>query len=308
MSPASKREGSRRPTPRLAALVLVLVVACAPALVGCGLGDKAARAALIIKAAERIEVTGARGTVSYVVEARGGNGGAAGPGALTPRLGPLALAVEPGEGLRLASVGPPVAGDPPVLLLDGPDLYLRVATATALLAPAPALPRAGGAADVLTRRPWARLGLTGLPARNLKVRAGTAVLPVHPAFLLRLARGTLTGSVRPLGTDRHFAVNVDREKAARGLLAEEREEQERALRSTGSTRTVFPAEVWIGADGSLQRLVVRIPQREGGLDRHTMVATIEVDGPGPREPMPVPAEDDVSDVPDFPTLIGRIER
>lgn len=343
MSAATNDSTCRR---RRAPLVASAVVGLLVVATGCATGS--AGADRVIAAAERLERTGVTGTVTFK-SARipepdedpvaAATALAARPPALAGNIGPLPVAIAAGPGLPTAAIG---TDDPATLfsVYDRSDIYVQVPPAKKVLAgaapsltsiglggggalgPQPAAPVAPptavppAAVGVPLPKPWVRMSLTTIPPRYPVRRVGEALPASHPAYLARLARGALAGSVVTIGREDlggapadHFRVNIDRHKAADGLSEYEAQDQDRALQVAGATALVFPAEVWVASDGSLRRMVLRIPEERSARERYTLEITFDLaQGPGSAPAaIVVPKDDDVVDVSGYPDLLSRLE-
>jgi hypothetical protein len=146
----------------------------------------------------------------------------------------------------------------PVTVFDGTSLYLRRGQA------------AGGAGAA---RPWARLDLakidpddidnSGTTITEASERLGTFQAAGSPVFLLRLLRGTLSGSVRNVGVEEidgvrttHYKMNVDREKATEDEPESLARTYEAVFKSMFVGSVVLPGEVWLDDQGLPRRFAV----------------------------------------------------
>jgi hypothetical protein len=163
-----------------------------------------------------------------------------------------------------------------VVIYSGNTIFVRRAAQTA-------------GAGASTQRPWVRLDLTTIDpdeidnsevevaeaARRLQHIAGVD----NPLFLLKLLRGTLTGSVDDLAEDsvrgvptRHYRLNIDREKAVKDEDEDVQDAYEALFKTFFATRTVFPGEVWLDDEGVPRRYEITL---KSSVRRHAL-ADIEL--------------------------------
>lgn len=233
------------------------VMAAALVMGGTGACDYATRkeeATLLVDAAKRAEQAGtATGTmaISLDIEKTSPEFQAF---AQAVRLPPIAVQFDFAE--RAASTaGVAVV---PQGIFRGPVVYLR-------------RPAAPGAADSqFGFRAWSKLDFSEVGKKDAnELTQPNPVNPVNPTYLVRLLAGTLSGSVRQLGTEtidgkttRHFRMNVDRAKAFSRLNDDDRQAVDRAFASNNISGEVYKsAETWIDADGLPRRFVLRVRQK-----------------------------------------------
>jgi hypothetical protein len=146
----------------------------------------------------------------------------------------------------------------PSAFFDGPVVYFH-------------RPEVPGASDSqFGFRAWSKLDFSkvGRKEKNQLVRP-TLVNPINPTYLVRLLAGTLSGSVKKLGTatidghaTQHFRMNVDRDKAFRRLDDRDHQAVDKAFKSNAISGAVFKnAEAWIDGDGLPRRFVLTIKQK-----------------------------------------------
>ena len=129
--------------------------------------------------------------------------------------------------------------------------------------------------EAQTKRPWVRLDLTSLDPDEIDnddVEITDAVRRLeqaqgfdNPLFLLKLLRGTLSGSVDELGREdirgvptTHYKLNVDREKAVEDEDEDVQDAYEAMFRTMFATRTVLPGEVWLDDEGLPRRYTLTL--------------------------------------------------
>lgn len=153
--------------------------------------------------------------------------------------------------------------------------------------------------DTETQRPWVRLDLTSVDPDEIDngdVEIAEALRQVsqtqgfdNPLFLLKLLRGTLSGSVEEVGTEEvrgvpttHYEFNIDREKAVRDEDEDVQDAYEALFKSMYATRTVFPGEVWLDEEGLPRRYTVVLKpalRRRALVDIRITVEMFEVGQP-----------------------------
>jgi hypothetical protein len=303
-----------------ATAIAVLAAVAALLTSACGLGDKARLEDRITGAPARLEGSVVAGTVT--VESR-----------LTD--------VPAGVSATFAGAAPPDAGGPAPtfpkggvsfgqesagFVLDLAGFRAALLTpATAEQAPAPVVlfddlvlyGRRGGI-PLDDARPWVRLDLDdveeGAGALDPLDGAGTAALAaIHPALLVDLAAGTLTGSIERRdvgaadaalapGTTR-YAVNVSVRKALqdtrRSRYPEQRREAvEELLRLLGVVGDLHPGEVWLDEDGRLRRFRVELRQEPQRKIEFRMIVSVDL------PPVPDGTTPTVGDVPGVEQVLG----
>jgi hypothetical protein len=167
--------------------------------------------------------------------------------------------------------------------------------------------RAGQTASNKTQRPWVRLDLKGIDPDDIDNSSIELVDAIgrlqesagfdNPLFLLTLLRGALSGSVEAVGHETiggvsttHFRFNVDREKAVRDEDEDVQDAYETVFKSIFATRTVFPAEVWLDAQGLPRRYSLTL---KANLRRHSiadLVLTVELVDVGQPVDVALPAK------------------
>lgn len=154
---------------------------------------------------------------------------------------------------------------------DGAAETVRIFSGTTIYA------RRVGPAAASTQRPWVRLDLTAIDPEEIDndIEVADALRRVqetagfdNPLFLLKLLRGTLSGSVEDLGQEevrgiptRHYKLNIDREKAVRDEDEEIQDAYEAVFKSMFATRTVFPGEVWLDDQGLPRKYSVTLKSK-----------------------------------------------
>ena len=265
--------------------MLALVAAV---LAGCGIGDKAALEDRITGAPARFgsdRVSGIVSVESRLVEVPKGVGlggvaipGLAGGGEI-PEEGVVVGGGAAAFTLDLPSSRASVhaePGEPPVVVMDDLVFYGR---------------RAGIPED--DARPWVRLALDDVTEDAGEIEpfddgaAGT-VFAFHPAVLVDLIAGALTGSIEEVGTEEvngvdttHYEVNVAVDKAfgdtRRGRYPEDRREQvERLIELLAIDGDVHPADVWLDADGLVRRFSIRFRQEPQTRVEFRMIVSMDI--------------------------------
>ena len=129
--------------------------------------------------------------------------------------------------------------------------------------------------EVDAKRPWARLDLTSLDPDDIDNRdvelsdAGRRLQRArgldNPLLLLKLLRGTLSGSVDEVGREdvrgvptTHYRLNVDREKAVKDEDEDVQDAYEALFKTLFVTRTVLPGEVWLDDEGLPRRYTLTV--------------------------------------------------
>ena len=277
----------------LAAAVGVLVVAAS--LASCGFERKKQEAQLLLDAAKKAERVGTgKGTlamsVSTVKLVQGFNS------AIVPvrNFSAPAVGLQLDFAQRRASVTPPSAGTgPPPAEPAGPagagasaglaaglagaggrfngasPPAVFVGNVVFLQRPGAANAAAGDSESQFGVRSWSKLDFAKVGKKDHNNLGGVSVVnPINPAYLVRMLAGTLSGSVRRVGTEQiggvpttHFTMNVDRTKAFSRLGDKDRQAVNKAFRSYNVKGDVYKhAEVWIDAAGLPRRFVLRVHQ------------------------------------------------
>lgn len=217
----------------------------------------------------------------------------------------------------------PGGAPPPVALFDRYAVYVysppKVAPAgtpgSAAPAANPAAAPAGSDAGDETEdipRVWTKLDFASLKSTD---RGRLLVLNpfpvVSPIVALRLVKGSLTGSVKTLGTEQidgvattHYQFNLDRGKATRGMTDKRRELIEHIFRADNLKGNVLKhAEVWLDDSGLARRVLIPFHQE---LDKEDVmnigyILDLRYDS-SPR--VDVPVIDSVSEVGDIARLVS----
>lgn len=154
-------------------------------------------------------------------------------------------------------------------------------------------------AETDTQRPWVRLDLTSVDPDEIDngdIETADALRRVqetqgfdNPLFLLKLLRGTLSGSVKKVGEEdvrgartTRYKFNIDREKAVRDEDEDVQDAYEALFKSMFATRTVFPGEVWLDDKGLPRRYSVVLKssvRRRALVDFRLTVEMFEVGQP-----------------------------
>lgn len=283
-------------------------VAAAVALVGaCGLGDKSQLEERITSAPARYEGTVVSGTITVEsrlmkvppgISALGALGAPAVPGAPGAPAAPPEF---PREGVSLGVLGV--------------GFVLDLASSRAALRDAEAAPPATEAKVVFEdlvlhgrrggvppddARPWVRLDLDDLDDTAgaldpLDGGGANAVYALHPALLVDLVAGTLTGSIEKREDDAleagssRYDVNVSIRKALqdtrRSRYPEQRRESvEEVLRLLGVVGDLHPGEVWLDAEGRIRRFRIEFLQEPRRKIEFRMIVSVEVAPSATAEP------------------------
>ena len=158
---------------------------------------------------------------------------------------------------------------------------------------------------------WLWLDVGALdPDRKTSLVAPTPTLMLPPHALVLLLKGALTGSVKRLGTEKiggvattHLRFNIDRDKAANGLGDRDTQRLKRLFDADNIDGTFYDdAEVWIDADGIARRISVTVPQRIDALTSFDLTYRLELTHRR-SEPLPLPSNDDLAEVPTLPELL-----
>ncbi len=254
-------------------------------LVGCGLGDRAARAERVIDSVDLLAADG-------------------------PAAGTLAVSIR----LLEAPVNIPVQAG----TFDGPpiDMVVDVDAERAALGPAGDPQQIFDGLVIFGRRlaaaegdarPWMKLDLEGLADGDSKVNfeqlAPEALRnALNPSFVVDLIAGALSGSVDKVGPDdvggtptTRYDGNFDIEKAVEDTRRTRYPEREREalydeLKLLGMSGRVFPGSVWLDAEGKPRRFQVgvRVSPRKGfvlelGLDLTFLARATELVPPSPSD-------------------------
>lgn len=274
-----------RPLRRNSAVALTLGCLLVTA---CGIGDKAELEELITGAPERFGSENVRGVLrveSRLLEAPtgAGIGGAAAPaGGQRPELPEDGLPLQSAQRAFSVDVAAsrasltPEGGSRPTVLIEDLVWFGR---------------RAGVPDD--DARPWARLDLADLAEdageiQPFSEQAAAAIAALHPAIVIDLAAGALTGSIERLGAETvagvettrygaNFAIDKALGDVRRRRYPEDRRERvDELVELLGIDGEVHPGEVWLDADGRIRRLTLRLVQRPATRVELAMVVTLEV--------------------------------
>ena len=328
------RQGRR---PFAAVLAAALVV---PLLAGCSLGQRKAMATLIIHSAEKaaagrtavagysytLEITKTtasipragrrassplipleidfgshRAVVSTLAPSApagaSGQGGAAGQGQGSAAAAAAAAAASRGGG---QGGGGGVSSEQPAVVFDGYTIYAHK------------LPAVGQTA---ARRSWVKLDFAGLDRKDSsKLSIGQFLSPpINPWLVVQLLAGTLTGSVRRIGTQRvggvdttHYAMNVDFAKAVSRFSDNDKNSVIKVIKANLIAGTVYPAQVWLDDRGVPRRMSVRFRQQIDRLDQYGFTMTIELADLGAPVQIKLPGSDEIAEVANLPQLISTL--
>jgi len=101
----------------------------------------------------------------------------------------------------------------------------------------------------------------------------------------------------------HLRFNIDRDKAANGLGDRDTQRLKRLFDADNIDGTFYDdAEVWIDADGIARRISVTVPQRIDALTSFDLTYRLELTHRR-SEPLPLPSNDDLAEVPTLPELL-----
>lgn len=240
--------------------LLVVTIAAATLLSACDYASRKDESQSLVHAARRLDAV-KTGTGSFAVgialaknASSPGLAGLASPTALTSRNAPP-VDVRLSFADHMAWSAP--AGPIPESVFVGPLIYLK---------------RAATSDEVDSQfgfRAWSRLDFSKIKRKQKNVLGGVnRVNPINLTYIVRLLAGTLSGSVKRLGTEQvagvsttHYRMNVDASKAFSRLHDKERQGVSRAFKSDNIKGSVFKdAEAWIGADGLPRRFIVHVRQ------------------------------------------------
>jgi hypothetical protein len=305
----------------------------------CAVAAKQATANRIIAAASAaFGSAGATGQLYLVaLPVRGPRPPAPGPQRITrASAGPLTVAMDLAADRAAVS---PAAGPAPAMVFTAHRLYERRGTGsgaqsllgmggaatnlTALSPPlggaamnalaAAAASQTAGAPNPGTSRPWLELDFSRLPRVAQDQAAGSYA--VNPVLLLRLARGTLTGSVKPLSGpaarrlppgDVGYQVNFDLDKAEKGMTDADKQVVARTLGANAVFETVFPGAVWLTPSGGLDGMEVTFPQRLDQDTRAALVVVLSGLRTGPAAAVDVPSPEQTVSVSSLGALVHGV--
>ena len=151
------------------------------------------------------------------------------------------------------------------------------------------------------------------PDQETNLAAPTPVLMLPPHVLILLLEGALTGSVERLGTEQigdfdttHYRFNISRDKASDDLDDDETQRLERLFEAANIDGAFYDdAEVWLDEDGIARRLSITLPQRIDALTSFDLTYRLELTGPR-SDPLPLPTNDDLAEVPTLPELLPGV--
>lgn len=269
----------------------VLLAGCTLVAGACGLGDKAALEETITGAPARLDDQVVVGTITvetrFVSAPAGGGAGAGGFGGAAG-----------GDAPEIPEGGFALGEESRTFVLDlgssHASLAVTDASPSVIWDDLVAYGRRGGIPED-DARPWVRFDLddVGEGAGELSPLRGegaTAIVALHPAVIVDLVAGTLTGSIETVGAETidgvettHYAVNIAIEKALedvrRSRYPEDRRELvERLIELLGVDGDVHAADVWLDADGGLRRFSVSLVQKPVTKVEFALVVTLDISG------------------------------
>lgn len=153
------------------------------------------------------------------------------------------------------------------------------------------------------------------PDRETTLATPSPVLLVSPHLLYMLLEGALTGSVERVGVEdvggvrtTRYRFNIGFDKATKPLDDDDTQRVVRLFESADIDGTFFDdAEVWVDDDGVARRYRVTLPQRLDALTTFDLTYQLELTGPR-RDPLPLPTNDDLAEVPTLPELLPGVGR
>jgi hypothetical protein len=174
-----------------------------------------------------------------------------------------------------------------------------------------------------TTRPWVRLDLRSLDPDDIDhsdvavaeaVRSLQGVQTIeNPLLLLKLLRGTLSGSVDEVGTEsvggvptHHYKLNIDREKALEDEDEDVQDAYEAVFKSMFATRLVFPGEVWLDDEGLPRRYAVTLKPKVRRKDIADLRLTVELSDIGRPVDIALPGKAETARVEDLGALTQAI--
>ncbi|MEY2473311.1 MAG: hypothetical protein QOK28_2640 [Actinomycetota bacterium] len=276
------------------ALTTIAFVAVTLLASGCALGDKQAMAERISDAADKAIAAGSiSGQYDYTfkpLNTPAGLGAALGARGVAKRVAPVAVNFATNRS-RLA-------------LADTKLIYSRSTVYGRKLAAAS------------SGRPWVRLNFAHLERDDSsRLSPGSFLaVPYNLTFQVRLLKGALTGSVEKLGSARvagvptvHYKMNVDFEKAAKGLPDKSVLGLEKVFRANSFKGSVYKAEVWIDAAGLPRRIVVRLKQEITKNETYAFTANMLVDKAGGHVDIQRPDLEQIAEVANLPQLVQALK-
>lgn len=189
----------------------------------------------------------------------------------------------------------------PQAIFAGPVVYLH----------RPEVP--GAAESQFGFRSWSKLDFSDIGRKETNdLTQPTATNPVNPAYLVRMLAGTLSGSVKQIGTEvidgrttRHFRMNVDRAKAFRSLGDDDHQAVDKAFASNSISGEVYKkAEAWIDDDGLPRRFVMRVRQKLDQDNIFGITYRLELQEFGTRVAIRAPRRDNTSIVDSWNSLLN----
>ncbi len=192
-------------------------------------------------------------------------------------------------------------GGIPEAVFVGPTIYLKRPTT------------AEEAESQFGVRAWSKLDFSevGRKASN-DLTQPSIINPINPTYLVRLLAGTLSGSVRQLGSDviagrttRHYRMNVDRTKAFSRLDDDDRQAVDKAFASNNISGEVYKqAEAWIDAQGRPRRIVLRFRQKLDQDNIFVLTYRIDLDKYGVPVSVVRPKADNLAEVSSLNALLS----
>ena len=164
-------------------------------------------------------------------------------------------------------------------------------------------------------RSWVVLDWAAIDAKTHgRLRSPSSMMALSPWLMVQMLRGTLTGSVRNLGTETvagvpttHYTFNVDREKATQGMPDKERQIVQRIFERDDLRGTVFKhAEVWLDAKGLPRQILLRFTQKVDLDNEIKLGFRLRLTDYGTPVSINVPKPDVTTQVIDFPQLVGSL--
>jgi hypothetical protein len=164
-------------------------------------------------------------------------------------------------------------------------------------------------------RPWVRLNFAHLErGDSSRLSPGSFLaVPYNLTFQVRLLKGVLTGSVKKVGSARvggvptvHYKMNVDFDKAAKGLPDKSVLGLEKVFRANSFKGTVYKAEAWIDAAGLPRRILVRLKQEITKNDTYAFTANMLVDQAGAPVNIERPDLEQIAEVSNLPQLVQAL--
>jgi hypothetical protein len=151
------------------------------------------------------------------------------------------------------------------------------------------------------------------PDQETNLAAPTPVLMLPPHVLVLLLEGALTGSVERLGNEQvgdvettHYRFNISRDKAADNLDDDDTQRLDRLFEAANIDGAFYDdAEVWIDEEGIARRIQITLPQRIDALTSFELSYRLELTVPR-SEPLPLPTNDDLAEVPTLPELLPGV--